>query len=144
MTLRDRGLIAALSVALVALTIASLAPSLEGTREVGAQPSMPPLGRPYIEGVLGHATNASPFGARSPADRDLVALVFRGLVRLGPGNAIVADLASRWEVDPTGAAWTFHLRPGLTWQDGQPLTTPRTSARGQPPGARSPPPPSTP
>ena len=122
MTLRDRGLIAALSVALVALTIASLAPSLEGTHEVGAQPSRLPLGRPYIEGVLGHATNASPFGARSPADRDLVALVFRGLVRLGPGNAIVPDLASRWEVDPSGAAWTFHLRPGLTWQDGQPLT----------------------
>jgi len=72
MTLRDRGLIAALSVALVALTIASLAPSLEGTHEVGAQPSRLPLGRPYIEGVLGHATNASPFGARSPADRGRV------------------------------------------------------------------------
>ncbi|HEV2006073.1 MAG TPA: ABC transporter substrate-binding protein, partial [Candidatus Limnocylindrales bacterium] len=122
MTLRDRGLIAALSVAVVVLTIASLAPSLEGTREVGAQPSKLQADRPYIEGVLGHATNASPFGARSPADRDLVALVFRGLVRLGPGNAIVPDLASRWEVGPTGAAWTFHLRPGLTWQDGQPLT----------------------
>jgi peptide/nickel transport system substrate-binding protein len=122
MTLRDRALIAALSVALIALTIASLAPSLEGAREVGAQPSRPPVARPYTEGVLGHATNASPFGARSPADRDLVALVFRGLVRLGPGNAIVADLASHWEVDPTGATWTFHLRPGLVWQDGQPLT----------------------
>jgi peptide/nickel transport system substrate-binding protein len=122
MTLRDRGLIAALSVALVALTIASLAPSLESTGVVGAQPSSLPAGRPYVEGILGHATNASPFGARSPADRDLVALLFRGLVRLGPGNAIVPDLAIRWEVDPSGAAWTFHLRPGLTWQDGQPLT----------------------
>jgi peptide/nickel transport system substrate-binding protein len=122
MTLRDRGLIAALSFALIGLTIASLAPSLEGTREVGAQPSTLPVARPYTEGVLGHATNASPFGARSPADRDLVALLFRGLVRLGPGNAIVPDLASRWEVDPAGAAWTFHLRPGLAWQDGQPLT----------------------
>jgi peptide/nickel transport system substrate-binding protein len=122
MTLRDRGLIAALSVVLVALTIASLAPSLEGAREVGAQPSTLPVARPYTEGVLGHATNASPFGARSPADRDLVALVVRGLVRQGPGNAIVPDLANRWEVDPTGADWTFHLRPGLTWQDGQPLT----------------------
>ncbi len=122
MTVRDRGLIAALSVALVLLSIAALAPSLEGSREVGAEPSSPPVARPYIEGVLGHATNASPFGARSPADRDLVSLLFRGLVRLGPGNAIVPDLAIRWEVDATGSAWTFHLRPGLTWQDGEPLT----------------------
>jgi peptide/nickel transport system substrate-binding protein len=122
MTLRDRGLLAALSVALVALSVAALAPSLEDTHAVGAQPSSLPTGRPYTEGVLGHATNASPFGARSPADRALVALLFRGLVRLGPGNAVVPDLAIRWEVDPKGAVWTFHLRPGLTWQDGEPLT----------------------
>jgi peptide/nickel transport system substrate-binding protein len=120
--LRDRSLVAALSVALVLLSVATLAPSLESSGPVGGQPSTPPGARPYVEGVLGHATNASPFGARSPADRALVALLFRGLVRLGPGNSIVPDLASRWEVNASGSQWTFHLRSGLTWQDGQPLT----------------------
>jgi peptide/nickel transport system substrate-binding protein len=121
-TLRDRGLVAGLSVALVLLSVAALAPSLESSGPIGGQPSTLPGARPYVEGVLGHATNASPFGARSPADRALVALLFRGLVRLGPGNSIVPDLASRWEVNAAGSQWTFHLRPGLTWQDGQPLT----------------------
>src|SRR5262245_33733595 len=68
------------------------------------------------------ATNASPFGARSAADRALVALLFRGLVRLGPGDSISGDLAWRWEVDAEGRTWTFHLRPDLHWQDGEPIT----------------------
>ncbi len=124
MTLRDRGLIAVLAVALVTLSGVTLAASFVPDDEGhGGQPSGLPGVRPYVEGVLGHATNASPFGARSPADRDLVALLFRGLVRLGPGNTVVPDLANRWEVDPSGGVWTFHLRPNLTWDDGEPLTS---------------------
>src|SRR4029077_19250373 len=44
-----------------------------------------------------------------------------GLVRLGPDDTLVGDLADRWEVDATGGGWTFHLRPGPTWQGGEPL-----------------------
>ena len=120
MTVRERALITGLSVALIALTGALIAPSFVPAGEVAA-PSVP-APRPYVEGVLGHATNASPFGARSAADRDLVALLFRGLVRLGPGNSIVGDLADRWEVDEKGSTWTFHLRSGMRWQDGEPIT----------------------
>jgi peptide/nickel transport system substrate-binding protein len=123
MTLRDRGLIAALAIALIALSGVTLASSYVPTVDNGSQPSEQPHSRPYVEGVIGHATNASPFGARSPADKDLVALLFRGLVRLGPGNTLVPDLASSWEVDPTGSEWTFHLRPNLAWDDGAPLTS---------------------
>ena len=123
MSLRDRGLIAALSIALIALSGVTLASSFEPKLENDGQPSEAPHSRPYVEGVLGHATNASPFGARSPADKDLVALLFRGLVRLGPGETIVPDLASHWEVDPSGSEWTFHLRANLLWDDGEPLTS---------------------
>ena len=122
MTFRDRALIAAFSLLFVAASIFALAPSLASTPTSGGPSGSVAASRRYVEGVLGHATNASPFGARSSADRDLVALVFRGLVKLGPNQQIVGDLASSWDVDPTGGQWTFHLRPGLTWQDGQPLT----------------------
>ncbi|HEX8025600.1 MAG TPA: ABC transporter substrate-binding protein [Candidatus Limnocylindrales bacterium] len=126
MTLRDRALIAVLSVALVALSGVTLASSFEpATGDQGGGPgaSGGPTARPYVEGVVGHATNASPFGARSAADRDLVALLFRGLVRLGPGTSLVPDLANRWEVDPSGSRWTFHLRPNQYWDDGAPITS---------------------
>src|SRR6186997_2510257 len=116
MTVRERALITGLSVTLIVLTGTLIAPSFVPASEVAA-PSVP-TPQAYVEGVLGHATNASPFGARSAADRDLVALLFRGLVRLGPGNSIVGDLAERWDVDEKGSTWTFHLRPGMRWQDG--------------------------
>ena len=122
MKLRDRALIGALTVALIAFSVAALAPTLKTSGDA-SEPSQPgSTGRAYVEGVLGRATNASPFGARSAADRALVALLFRGLVKLGPGSAIVGDLASTWEVDKSGRTWTFHLRPDQRWQDGEPIT----------------------
>ena len=79
--------------------------------------------RPYVEGVLGAPTSVSPLTARTQADRDLVALVFSGLVRNGPNGTLVPDLAERWSVDPSGKTWTVDLRPDATWQDGQPVTS---------------------
>jgi peptide/nickel transport system substrate-binding protein len=120
--LRDRALISALTVALIAFSVAALAPTLKSSGGA-AEPTEPGAqGRAYIEGVLGRATNASPFGARTAADRALVALLFRGLVKLGPGTSIVGDLASSWDVDASGRTWTFHLRPDQHWQDGEPIT----------------------
>jgi peptide/nickel transport system substrate-binding protein len=119
---RDRLLVAVLSIALVLLSGAALAPSLESAGDDEGPSATIPASRGYVEGVLGRGTHASPFSARSPADRALVALLFRGLVRLGPGGAILPDLASSWEVDPAGRTWTFHLRRDLAWQDDEPIT----------------------
>jgi peptide/nickel transport system substrate-binding protein len=120
--LPDRVVAGVLSIALVALSIAALAPSIGGSDGSDEPTPGPPPPRGYVEGVLGRATNVSPFGARTAADRALVALLFRGLVRLGPGSSIVGDLASRWDVTADGGTWTFHLRPNLHWHDGEPLT----------------------
>jgi peptide/nickel transport system substrate-binding protein len=121
--LRDRAVIGVLSVALIVLSIAAIAPSIRSSDDEGPEPTAAvPASRPYVEGILGRATNASPFGARTAADRALVSLLFRGLVRLGPGSAVVGDLAARWDVDGSGRAWTFHLRPGQHWEDGEPIT----------------------
>jgi len=51
-----------------------------------------------------------------------VALLFRGLVRLGPGTSILPDLADGWTVADKGATWTFHLRAGQQWHDGVAVT----------------------
>ena len=63
--------------------------------------------RPYVEGVLGKPSSVSPLTARTQADRDLVALLFPGLVRNGPGGTLVADLAERWAVDKEGKTWSL-------------------------------------
>src|SRR3954464_15740514 len=97
--------------ALVPKPVTSLAPS-----SVKAAPVV------YREGVLGRPTSVSPFGARTEADRDLVALAFEGLVAMAPDGQPRAALAQSWETSADGASWTFHLRADATWHDGEPVT----------------------
>ena len=122
MRLRDRAVVGFLAFVLVVLAGAVIAPSLAPSApDETPAPSPRPI-HPYVEGVVGSAATVSPFSARTPTERAISALLFRGLVRLGPGDTLAGDLAESWQVDPTGSTWTFRLRDGLAWQDGQPLT----------------------
>jgi peptide/nickel transport system substrate-binding protein len=78
--------------------------------------------RPYVEGVVGRPDSVSPLTAKTQADRDLVALLFSGLVRNGPGGSLVPDLAERWTVDKSGRTWTVDIREDARWHDGTPVT----------------------
>ena len=48
--------------------------------------------------------------------------IFDGLLRLGKDDKPEPACAESWEVSPDGMTWTFHLREGLKWSDGKPLT----------------------
>ena len=86
------------------------------------RPSLPRQRGRTARASLGRPVSVSPLTARTQADRDLVALVFSGLVRNGPNGTLVPDLAEHWTVDPTGATWTFQLRDDARWHDGEPVT----------------------
>jgi ABC-type transport system substrate-binding protein/class 3 adenylate cyclase len=47
---------------------------------------------------------------------------FRGLLRLERGLDVIPDLAEQVSVSPDGCVYTFRLRDGLRWSDGEPLT----------------------
>jgi peptide/nickel transport system substrate-binding protein len=51
-------------------------------------------------------------------------LIYSGLVRSDPngGTAIQPSLASKWEISSDGRTYTFHLRPGVKFSNGQPVT----------------------
>ena len=50
-------------------------------------------------------------------------LVHEGLVNYAPGTTeVVPALAERWEVSADGRVYTFHLRPGIVFSDGAPIT----------------------
>jgi len=48
--------------------------------------------------------------------------LFEGLTTEGPDNEIVPGQAESWTASDDGLTWTFHLRPGLVWSDGEPVT----------------------
>lgn len=119
---RDRILVAVLSIALVVLSSVAIGQAIEPERDAIEPTPNIPVTRGYVEGVLGRATRANPFGSRTVADRALVGLLFRGLVRLGPDDTLVPDLAVSWEPRDDGRTWIFHLRPDQRWEDGEPIT----------------------
>lgn len=55
-------------------------------------------------------------------DVHVLSLVYAGLTRLGPDGELEPDLAHSWTYNEAGDAVTFHLRPGLVYSDGAPLT----------------------
>lgn len=52
---------------------------------------------------------------------EVAALLFDNLTQFDPEGAVVPGLARRWEVDPAGRVWTFHLRTDATFHDGRPV-----------------------
>jgi peptide/nickel transport system substrate-binding protein len=51
-------------------------------------------------------------------------MLYAGLVRNAPnGEAkVVPSLAEKWDVSKDGLTYTFHLRPGIKFSDGSPIT----------------------
>ncbi len=83
----------------------------------------PAPGGVYVEGMTGQPQRINPlFASFNEADEALSRLVFAGLVRLGPDAQPEPDLAESWDILDDGRRYVFHLRRGLLWHDGQPLT----------------------
>lgn len=122
MRLRDGSLILVLVALLAVLAAAVAAPALAPPAAPSPTPS-PVAARGHVQGVLGRPDSVTPVTARTQVDRDLVALLFRGLVRLGPGSTLLPDLARDWSVEQKGARWTFRLRDDARWHDGTPVTS---------------------
>ncbi|MEK7584953.1 MAG: ABC transporter substrate-binding protein [Patescibacteria group bacterium] len=82
----------------------------------------PAAGGRLVEGVVGAPRFINPLLATANPDRDLVALVYSGLMRRGADGKLVPDLAREYSVSDDGKTYTFTLRPDLVWHDGAPVT----------------------
>ena len=76
--------------------------------------------------VLSSASDPKSFNpvlAKETSTTMITGMLFEGLTTLDPFTlAPKPNLAERWSVSPNGLVWTFHLRSGLRWSDGEPLT----------------------
>lgn len=109
-------------VALIALLIAAV--MVQNLLLSGYFQTLQPVaGGIYNEGVLGNFRGANPLYATSDIDVSVSRLVFSGLFTHNDQNQFVGDLASSYSVDARGLIYTVHLKPHLSWHDGQPLTS---------------------
>jgi len=66
--------------------------------------------------------DADPKSAIAWPNIQLCMQLFDRLVEAWPERTIVPSLAERWEIADDGLRYVFHLREGLQWSDGHPLT----------------------
>lgn len=48
--------------------------------------------------------------------------LFTGLTAFGPAGEVLPAMAERWDVSEDGLTYTWHLRDGLKWSDGEAFT----------------------
>jgi len=68
----------------------------------------------------GHLNPAISTGSEVHAVADSL---FSGLIRLDDQANPYPELARSWEVSADARTYTFHLRPGVRWHDGEPFTS---------------------
>lgn len=49
-------------------------------------------------------------------------LITEGLLKMDKNKKVTGGLAEKWDVSQDGLVWTFHLRDGIKWSNGDPIT----------------------
>jgi len=82
----------------------------------------PALGGFFSEGLIGNPRFINPIYAISDPDRDLVELLFSGLMKYDERAKIVPDLVKDYEIEEEGKVYEIYLKENILWSDGKPLT----------------------
>src|SRR5438067_2033014 len=91
--------------------------------------SAPPAGRKPKQGGLFVTTGHQDVTSLSPDDGSptvlyvCIANIHEALLNVDENYQIVGRLAESYQVSPDGKTWTFKLRQGVKWHDGQPFTS---------------------
>jgi peptide/nickel transport system substrate-binding protein len=131
--LPNRALLLA-SAAAALLTLALLTACADGllpasatptTAPTAALPTVTPLPRGGSLSIRleSDVPNLRPWQPRSRGEEQIIALLYSGLMHLDASLQPQPDLASAWDSSPDGRLITFTLHSGLTWHDGEALTS---------------------
>lgn len=115
---RRRVPLAVVAMSLVALGVI-LAPA------AGAQDATPAEDEKvtFTIGIADDIRTLNPFKQVTGSEAWTLAMVYDDMIRYDQETlAPTPGMASSWEQSEDGLTWTFHLRDGLKWSDGEPLT----------------------
>ncbi|MBI2631021.1 peptide ABC transporter substrate-binding protein [Candidatus Nomurabacteria bacterium] len=83
---------------------------------------VPLRGGTISEGIVGTPRFINPVLASSPADRDMVSLIYSGLMRKKNDGTLVPDLAEKYEMSKNSLVYTFTLKENIYFHDNKPVT----------------------
>ncbi|MDO8522940.1 MAG: ABC transporter substrate-binding protein [bacterium] len=108
----------------IALLIIALISFLGIISETNKQFSFetPAYGGFLKEGVIGAPRFINPILAQTDADRDLVSLMYTGLLRYDETGVPQPALAEKYEISKDGLEYKITLKNKLYWSDGEKLT----------------------
>ena len=82
----------------------------------------PARGGTAIEALVGQATVLNPLFETNESTRDVDALIYQGLTSIDAQQSVVGVLAQDWTVSADHLTYTFTVRDGVKWADGELFT----------------------
>ncbi len=110
------------AVAIIAATL--LIGLAAGVARAATSASPSPSGEKIILriGTLQDIDSLNPFAGVTVAAYEMFHLNYDMLTGYAPNGDVRPEIADSWETSADGLTWTFKIHPGITWQDGEPLT----------------------
>jgi len=83
----------------------------------------PDYGGKFVEGMINEPRHINPLLSQAnDTDRDLVYLIYSGLLEYNGEGKIVPDLAQSYEISSDGLNYTVYLKDDAYWHDGRKVT----------------------
>src|SRR4029077_10170697 len=101
--------------------MAAMVVALVACQPVATVPK-PARGGTAIEALVGAAGVLNPLFESGDSTRDVDSVIYQGLTTVDSQQNVVGQLASDWSVSVDHLTYTFNIRNGIKWADGQPFS----------------------
>ncbi len=101
--------------------MAAMVVALVGCQPVATVPK-PARGGTAVEALVGAAGVLNPLFESVDSTRDVDSVIYQGLTTVDSQQNVVGVLASDWSVSVDHLTYTFNIRNGIKWADGQPFS----------------------
>ena len=87
-----------------------------------ATPPKPARGGTAVEALVGAPGVLNPLFEVDATTTDIDSVIYQGLTTIDAQQNVIGLLASTWTISPNHLSYTFQMRNGIKWADGQPFT----------------------
>lgn len=98
--------------------------TINGIDYLQSQAPVGNFGGALVSSTIGEGPKTfNPFNTKDATSATMADMMFDGLVSSTPDTGeVIPKLAKSFEISPDGKIYTFHLRHGIKWSDGKPIT----------------------